>query len=120
MRDDRERPLDERGLAQARGLIELLADVRVARIITSPYRRCVQTVEPLAAALNIEIELRDELGEERQFAEGIELVHALARADAVVCGHGGLETAVPHPPRWKKGAAFLVGDDGQVFEVRRA
>ena len=43
--DDRERPLDARGIAQARNLVELLEPFAVEAIYTSPYLRCTQTVE---------------------------------------------------------------------------
>ena len=117
--DDRERALDERGARQASDLVALLADLPLTRIVSSPYRRCVQTVEPLAAARNLEVELRDELGEERQFDDGIALVRSLAEVDVVVCGHGGLESALRDAPRWKKSAAFVVDTDLRVLEVRR-
>ena len=44
--DDRHRPLDERGRNQAERLVEKLADQEIERILSSPYDRCVQTVEP--------------------------------------------------------------------------
>ena len=72
--DDRERPLDERGVEQARELVERLAPFTITRILSSPYRRCVETVEPLARARGLEIEQRPELGEERQMTDGIALV----------------------------------------------
>ena len=64
--DDRDRGLDERGVDQARRLVQELADLPIDRILTSPYRRCVQTVEPLAAARTLVPELCPELGEDRQ------------------------------------------------------
>ena len=67
---DRRRPLDERGQLQALRLVGLLADYPIERILSSPYDRCVQTVEPLARARGLAIEMRDELGEERQADEG--------------------------------------------------
>ena len=45
--DDRLRPLDKRGRRQAGALVESLAPFAIARILSSPYDRCVQTVEPL-------------------------------------------------------------------------
>jgi 8-oxo-(d)GTP phosphatase len=117
--DDRERPLDERGVAQAGALVALLADLRIERILTSPYCRCAQTVEPLASAWALEVEQREELGEELQSTAGIALVRSLAGADAAVCGHGGLEWALDDPPKWKKGAVFVVDDQLRVIEVRR-
>src|SRR5712691_8598672 len=43
-------PLDHRGRAQAELLVERLAPVKLTAIYSSPLARCVQTVEPLAAA----------------------------------------------------------------------
>jgi phosphohistidine phosphatase SixA len=115
--DDRARPLDKRGRRQAAGLVDLLAGRPVERILSSPARRCLETVEPLAAARSLPVETRDELAEERQSTEGAELVRSLAGTDAVVCGHGGLErAALPDPPRWRKGAVFVVGPGLEVLE----
>ena len=119
-RDDRERPLDRRGRAQARALVELFEPFSIDTIYSSPYRRCIETVEPLAAARGLPIEPRDELGEERQSREGIELVRSLAGADVVVCGHGGLEASVGHAPKWRKGTTLVVGDDLRVETVLEA
>jgi 8-oxo-dGTP diphosphatase len=119
--DDRERPLDERGVVQARALVELLGPYPVETIYSSPARRCIQTVEPLAAARGLTIEERDELGEKRQSSAGIDLVHSLAGKDVVVCGHGGLDDALREaevdPPKWKKGMTFVVGPDLRVSAV---
>lgn len=116
--DDSERPLDERGIEQARRLVERLADLPVERILTSPYRRCAETVEPLAAARDLGAELCPELGEDRQMIDGIALVRELAGSNVVVCGHGGLQEAVVDPPRWKKGSTFVVDAGLSVVEVR--
>jgi probable phosphoglycerate mutase len=42
--------LDDRGRAQAAGLVDRFASVRLTAIYSSPLERCIQTVEPLAAA----------------------------------------------------------------------
>jgi probable phosphomutase (TIGR03848 family) len=42
--------LDERGRTQAERLVERFDGIRLSAIYTSPLERCVQTVEPLAAA----------------------------------------------------------------------
>ena len=47
--DDVVRPLDKRGHKQALALREALLARGVRRSVSSPYVRCVQTVEPLAA-----------------------------------------------------------------------
>ena len=62
--DDRLRPLDGRGRNQASRLPELLGDYEIARVLSSPAVRCVQTVEPLARSRGLDIEVREELSEE--------------------------------------------------------
>ncbi len=115
---DDARPLDERGRAQAHALVAALRDLPVDEIHTSPALRCTQTVAPLAAARGLEPLVRPELGEERQETDGAELVRALAGRDVVVCGHGGLEqAALGDPPRWKKGATFVVDERLRVVRV---
>jgi phosphohistidine phosphatase SixA len=117
--DDRERPLDERGLRQAEALVELLKSYELERILSSPAERCRQTVEPLAYARALAIDLQEELAEEHQGTAGAELVRSLAGTNAVACGHGGLEYALPDPPRWNKGAVLVVGDWLEVIATLR-
>jgi 8-oxo-dGTP diphosphatase len=109
--DDSERPLDEKGERQARELVERLAGFDVEEILTSPAVRCLQTVTSLAAARGLEAIVVDELSEERQSTDGAHLLRELAGRDVVVCGHRGLDAALVQPPKWRKGAAFVV-DDG--------
>jgi 8-oxo-(d)GTP phosphatase len=114
--DDRDRPLDKRGRRQAKELVERLRPLRIEAILTSPYRRCLETVGPLARARKLEIEVRTELGEESQAVEGTALVRSLAGRDVVVCGHGGLDSVVPDAPRWKKGAVFVLGPQLELID----
>ena len=86
--DDRIRPLDEKGKRQAEKLVARLAETPFARVLSSPYIRCVQTVEPLASARRLPIEELDELGEG---ADPDAAVSALRAADgAAACVHGDL------------------------------
>ena len=114
--DDRDRPLDERGRRDASELVARLESLRIEAILTSPYRRCLETVGPLARARLLEIDVREELGEEHQGDEGVALVRSLAGRDVVVCGHGGLESVVPDAPKWKKGAVFVLGPDLELLD----
>jgi phosphohistidine phosphatase SixA len=118
--DDRERPLDEDGVEQAHALVGVLAAFPIEAILASPYRRCVETVEPLAAARGLPLDLRAELGEERQFPEGVDLVQSLADRNVVVCGHGGLQSALVEPPKWRKGETFVVDGRLRVAATIRA
>jgi 8-oxo-dGTP diphosphatase len=117
--DDRQRPLDERGIGQAEKLVEALADLPIDRILTSPFERCVATVEPLGAARGLVPELCDELGEQEQFTVGSAFVRSLAGADVAVCGHGGLEQSIPDPPRFKKAMVLVVGDHLELLDTIR-
>ena len=54
--DDGFRPLDAQGLAQAAALVDLLAPFTPARILSSPFLRCVQTITPLGDAHGMAIE----------------------------------------------------------------
>jgi len=117
--DDRARPLDARGYRDADELVEQLASFHVQAILTSPYLRCVETVTPLARARGLEIDAREELGEQLQGEHGTALVRSLAGQDVVVCGHGGLDWVVSGAPKWKKGAVFVLGPDLELLEVLR-
>ena len=88
---DRERPLDERGRQQALGLAPLLAAYDVERIVSSPALRCVQTVQPLADLVGLEVETWSGLGTDGT-ASGI-VTSCFAHPafdDAVLCTHGEL------------------------------
>jgi probable phosphoglycerate mutase len=54
-------PLDERGRAQAAHLAERFEGVRLTAVYSSPLERCVQTVEPLAAAQRLPVRAREGL-----------------------------------------------------------
>ena len=114
--DDSKRPLDARGEQQAIELVDRLASWPIEEIHTSPYTRCVQTVVPLAEARGLEPILRDELGEDQAYRDGAGLLRELAERDAVVCGHGGLESWLVDAPKWRKGAAFVVDRDLNVTD----
>jgi hypothetical protein len=111
--DDRVRPLDKRGRKQARALAEALEPYAIERILSSPYLRCVQTVEPLAASRGLELELRAELGEGR--FDGVALARSLAGEPLVLCVHGGLSDGAFGEPL-KKAETLVVDADGRVVQ----
>lgn len=88
--DDRARPLDEDGRVQAAALVELLAERLLARVLTSPYLRCVQSVEPLARARGLPLEYRHELGDDAAPEEALAVLRELGANPAAVCSHGDL------------------------------
>ncbi|MDN5768166.1 MAG: NUDIX hydrolase [Humibacillus sp.] len=91
--DDRRRPLDAEGLAQAKAIVPVLTAYRIRRVVTSSAVRCVSTVEPFALAAGIPLKRRDSLTEE-SFADDAaaamgELDDLLRRhKPAALCTHG--------------------------------
>jgi phosphohistidine phosphatase SixA len=61
--EDELRPLTDKGWDQARGLVPLLSDLVLTRLLSSPAVRCWQTLEPLAEDLGLEIEHEPRLWE---------------------------------------------------------
>lgn len=101
--DDRLRPLDARGRRQAAALVELLAGLEVRRIVSSPYARCVETVEPLAAALGLGLEQDERLAE----GAGRAALELLSEDGLVACTHGDV-VAELLGHGLKKGAAVVL------------
>ena len=83
---DHLRPLNDRGWEQARGLVKSLRDAGVTRLMSSPYVRCMQTLEPLAEALGLPVEAVAELGEGHGL-DGIEPL-LISGESVVACTHG--------------------------------
>ena len=129
--DDRRRPLTKKGVEQASKLVALLAPFQISAIYSSPFLRCVQTVEPLARARRLEIEMSPSL-EEGSGLEGLgeffgdrgldeavlstqgdivqELVEDLVSREVVRPGYGGMD----------KGSTWVVGvDEHGVVERAR-
>jgi broad specificity phosphatase PhoE len=65
--EDDDPGLDSAGLAQAeaaaRALLALPEEVRPARVVSSPLKRCRETAAPFAAALGVDVEILAEVGE---------------------------------------------------------
>lgn len=55
--------LDDKGVEQAKGLVERIGSLPVKAIVRSPMLRCERTVEPLATALGIEPVIEERLSE---------------------------------------------------------
>lgn len=83
---DRGRPLDCAGRVDARELVALLERFDIRRIVSSPHRRCLETVRLLAAAADLAIEESDALAPDAAPAETWSFLHTL-EPDALVCTH---------------------------------
>jgi 8-oxo-dGTP diphosphatase len=87
---DELRPLTKRGRRQADGLAERLRDEPPGRLVSSPYLRCVQTLDELARELDLPIETTELLAEGGDGARALDLVVSLGRSGSAVvcCTHG--------------------------------
>jgi phosphohistidine phosphatase SixA len=111
--DDSLRPLDGKGRRQAATLADMLAAYPVTRVLTSPYTRCVQTVEPLALRLNLAPERREELAEGTPPGPVRDLLASLDGGAAVVCTHGDIIAELIGPGREaKKGSVWVLDGAG--------
>lgn len=91
--DDADRPLDDCGVAQADELVRILARFEVGSVISAGLRRCMASVEPLAAALGLAVaeeSLLSEVTYPGRETEAVALLRRLGDAehDAVACSQG--------------------------------
>ncbi len=85
---DHLRPLSKAGRRQAKALAGTLAGRGAGRIVSSPSRRCVQSVEPVAGRLGLPVETHDALVEGASEEDVVGLARKLAAEDPVLCTHG--------------------------------
>jgi len=62
-KEERERPLSEKGLLDTQHVTHLLKDKHVDVVISSPYKRAMQTVQGIANTYNISIQIEEDLRE---------------------------------------------------------
>ncbi len=133
--DDRARPLDDVGWAQADGLARLLARFDVAQIVSADVDRCTQTVAPLAEAIGLEIHpepVLSEVGYPGREEEAVALIRSLGGAgrDGVACSQGAVipdllrrvigfdDREVPDPMPYRKGSVWaLTYSEGRLLEM---
>lgn len=121
------RPLSHSGHRQAKALVAQLAEFPLRRLVTSPSLRCLQTLEPLAAARRIAIEPNDTLLEGAAAHLVLVLIDQIASTGgAALCTHGDVVEAVLAElrkrdvplsgPLWaKKGSTWILElDQGKI------
>lgn len=116
--DDIDRPLSKKGWKQAGAIAERLIGLGTSVTVSSPYVRCVQTLEPLATRLGVEVGVDQRLREDEPFEPLLDLL-AEAPAHAVLCSHGDIipaaiqalersGTAVRTPVDWRKASVWVL------------
>jgi 8-oxo-dGTP diphosphatase len=128
---DIERPLSKKGRRQADGLVEVLEGYPIEHLASSPYGRCIQTVEPLAKARHLEIEVRSELAEGAAASDVLGLVRQLSGTAAALCTHGDIVSIIlyglaeqdgldlPEDPAYPKGSVWVLEEvDGKFKSAK--
>ena len=124
--DDFERPLSKPGRRQADRLATILGEVPFARLLSSPALRCVQTLEPLAARRDLDVETDPALAEGRGAGPTLELMARLGPDPVALSTHGdvmiqvldalvaeGIELADPFA--YAKAGTWVLERDGDRF-----
>jgi len=127
---DLERPLSKKGWHQAEGLVDMLTRYPIERMLSSPYVRCVQTIEPLAEKLKIQIEQYPELGEGAPVDGVVRLLRDAAGSTVLWCTHGDIVPVVleaaadvdglelPDDVQYPKGSFWELEQDGEGRVVK--
>lgn len=116
--DDRQRPLTKNGRAQAEGLAKALVDEATGLLLSSPWARCMQTLEPLAKLVGATVVGEPRLGEDAAVQGALDLLDSVPDG-SVLCGHGDLLPAtidalqgrgchVEGEPDFRKGATWVL------------
>ncbi len=121
--DDTLRPLSKAGWKQSHALADRLADLDPTLLVSSPYVRCRQTLQPLAERCGLVVHDDARLAEGEPFEAALALLGELPDR-AVLCSHGdvipdvmaALErrgTEITTPPDWRKGSIWVLDRDGE-------
>ena len=116
--DDRPRPLTPDGWRQAALVGERLQPFATGSLLSSPYLRCMQTLQPLADLVGRAVEPDERLAEETGFAGALELLATLPDG-SVLCSHGDVipdvmgalqrrGCAIVGEPQWRKASVWVV------------
>jgi 8-oxo-dGTP diphosphatase len=120
--DDRLRPLSKHGWKQSELIAKRLAAKGATTLHSSPYVRCVQSLEPLATRLDVDVTIDPRLEEEQPFEPVLDLLFEVPDG-AVLCSHGDIIPAVIQalqrrgmeiqtPADWRKGTTWVLKRKG--------
>jgi 8-oxo-dGTP diphosphatase len=111
---DRKRPLSKAGERQADALVDLLLPYGPTRVLSSPYVRSIQTVDPLAAAIGVDVGIARELAEGASVRSLMKLIAEVDHEVTVLCSHGDMipaaldELGVRWRDRCAKGSTWVL------------
>lgn len=129
-KDDRLRPLSKKGIEQAEALVNTFKPFPITAIFSSPFLRCVQTVEPLARARRLQVQETSSLAEGQGIAGAMTVIGDSRLDHAVLSTHGDIEWEVveelvkrhvvkPGEGGYEKGSTWVVDvEDDSVVRAR--
>lgn len=128
--DDRDRPLSNKGWKQSHRVGDRLAEHEPQLLLSSPYVRCIQTLEPLAERTRLTVEIDKRLCEHEPVEPLLDLI-ADAPARTVLCSHGDLIPAaidqlrragaeIQTPTDWRKASVWVLRRNRTGHVIRAA
>jgi len=72
IKDDLIRPLTFEGMEKSNELVKLFMDIKIDNIYSSPFKRSIQTIEPIAKNKNIEIKIVNDFRERKIYNDWID------------------------------------------------
>lgn len=116
--DDIDRPLSKRGWKQSELVAKRLAKLEPSQLFSSPYIRCIQTLEPLGERTDQPVTVDQRLCEDEPFEPVLELLRE-APSRSVMCTHGDIipmtmqalsrrGMKLDSAPDWRKAAVWVL------------
>lgn len=122
---DKTRPLDDLGRIQAKELALKIAAIGPTWLVSSPYLRCIQTLQDLSELTGLPVLADERLAEDSDITA---IIHMLEQAPdrTVICSHGDvipalirtLENrgmAITTIPNWRKASVWVIERNGVTF-----
>ena len=116
--NDLDRPLSKTGWKQSEAVGKRLETLGPTDLWSSPYVRCIQTLEPLGRRLQRSVGIEPRLTEDEPVEPVLELLQEVADG-AVLCSHGDIipaaiqalqssGTAIRTPVDWRKASVWVL------------
>lgn len=127
--NDKKRPLSKAGRKQTAAIHDVLVEIPITSVATSPYLRCRQTVAGIGKTLGLRVDDEPALEEYTSPEDLLKRIGKMRGESAVLCSHGdvisgtiGLLAAskvkIKGPMEWAKGSIWVLDSNGG--RVRRA
>ena len=116
--DDIDRPLSKKGWKQSELVGERIAKLGPSALISSPYVRCIQTLEPLGRIVGASVDIDQRICEDEPFEPVLDLLRE-APIRSVLSTHGDIIPATMQAlvrrgmkmnsrPDWRKAAVWVL------------